>query len=197
MPAALPLRLMPLAVTVMLLAAPLDAKLAPDAEQETLPVSAASTPVSVQPVIVAEADPLYVLLAAVTEAVTVAAVTVNVALPAAPGTVWVEVTVLVVSVWLPTELPAIWIVTLQEAPALSVAALKLIVVPVDAAVPPHVFIRLAGVAKTRPDGSVFEKPIPVSDVALLEFVRVKVSVAGVPSTMLAELNEMEIDGAAR
>ncbi len=70
-----------MAVTVLLVPTFLSAKVALAAEQVTLPVSPARTPVSVQLAIVAAVEPSYVLLSAVMLAVTDFWLTVRLALP--------------------------------------------------------------------------------------------------------------------
>jgi hypothetical protein len=81
--------------------------------------------------------------------------------------------------------------------AMDPPASEIVLAPAAAvAVPPQVFVKFGVVATARPDDSVFEKATPVSDTELGS-ARVKVSVAEPPSTMLAGLNETEIDGGAR
>src|SRR5712692_1043501 len=98
--------------------------------------------------------------------------------------------------------PAVVAVTLtasvQEAPAATVAPVRLrVVLPAAGAkAPPQVLLAPGTAATCRPDGSVSLKPTPVSATVVFGFVMVNVRVAEPPSRMVEGANALLILGGA-
>src|SRR5215472_11076324 len=122
------------------------------------------------------------------------ATTVMLAVAAKPVTPCVSVTVLVVLFWTPAAVPVTLVLKVHDAPAASVAPVKLILlVPAVAEIapPPQEPVRPLGVETTKPEGSVSLKVSPVKALGLpAGLLKVKARVVLAPVWSVAVPNDL-------